>query len=57
MKNEDKIRELCETVKNECDTCYSDIDFDCGDCIDCTQGGKAILAKQILELLREELDE
>lgn len=54
MRNEDKIRELCEDVKNECDACYGDIDFDCGDCIDCTQGGKAELACQILELLQED---
>lgn len=57
MKNEDKIRELCEAVKNECDACYGDIDFECGDCIDCTQGGKAELARQILELLQEQTNE
>lgn len=51
MKNEDKIRELCEEVKNECDTCDGDPDYDC---IDCTQGGIARLAEKILELLQEE---
>lgn len=53
MKNENKIREICEAAKNECDTCYGDIDFDFIDCINCTQGGKARLAEQILELLQE----
>lgn len=51
MKNEDKIRELCEAVINECDSCNGDPEIDC---IDCMQGGKAILAHQILELLQEE---
>ena len=48
--NEEEIMELCKDVINECDTCDGDPDFDC---IDCTQGGKAILAHQILELLQE----
>ena len=48
MKNEDKIRELCEAVKNDCDTCYRDIDFEDIDCVDCTLGCKAKLAEQIL---------
>lgn len=54
MRSIDEIKELCENAMDECNTCYGDIDFDCGDCIDCTQGGKAKLAEQILELLQEE---
>lgn len=48
MKNEDEIRELCEAAVNECNTCNGDPEIDC---IDCTQGGMARLAEQILELL------
>jgi hypothetical protein len=51
MRSEDEIRELCENAMNECDTCNGDPEIDC---FDCTQGGKAILAHQILELLQED---
>lgn len=51
MENKDEIRELCENAINECDTCNGDPDLDC---IDCAQGGKAELARQILELLQED---
>ena len=51
MRNEDKIRGLCEVTMNECSTCNGEPDFDC---IDCTQGGKAELARQILELLQQD---
>lgn len=51
MKNEDKIRELCEVAINKCNACNGDPEIDC---IDCTQGGKAELARQILELLQED---
>lgn len=42
--------ELCEQCIEECNTCDGDPEIDC---IDCSQGGKAILAHQILELLQE----
>lgn len=51
MRSEDEIIELCENAMNGCDTCNGDPEVDC---IDCTQGGKAILAYQILELLQED---
>lgn len=51
MRSEDEIIELCENAMNECNTCNGDPEIDC---IDCTQGGKAILAHQILELLQED---
>lgn len=49
MKEE--IVELCEKCIEECNTCNGDPDYDC---IDCTQGGKAILANEILEIVRKE---
>lgn len=48
-KNEDEIKDLCENVINECDTCNGNPEIDC---IDFAQCGKAILAHQILELLQ-----
>ena len=51
MGSSDEIIELCENAINECNTCNGDPEVDC---IDCTQGGKATLAHQILELLQED---
>lgn len=51
MKNEDRIRELCEVTMNECIACNGDPEIDC---IDCTQGGRAMLAEEILYLLQED---
>lgn len=48
------IEELCKKCIEECNTCNGDPEYDC---IDCTQGGKAILAHQILELLQEQTNE
>ena len=45
-----QIVELCKKAIKDCDKCNGDPEVDC---IDCTQGGKAILAHQILELLQE----
>ena len=49
MRSEEEIRKLCENAIKECNICSGDPEYDC---IDCTQGGKAILAHQILELLQ-----
>ena len=49
--NKEEIMELLEYTINKCDTCDGDPDFDC---VDCTQGGKAELARQILKLLQED---
>lgn len=43
-----KIVEKCETHFNFCDNCVGDVNIDC---IDCTQGGKAIMGNYILEML------
>lgn len=51
MRSEEEIMELCENAMNKCNTCNGDPEIDC---IDCTQGGKAELARQILELLQED---
>ena len=49
MRSEEEIKELCEQCIEECNACNDDPEYDC---IDCTQGGKAILANQILEILK-----
>ena len=46
-----QIVELCKKAIKDCDKCKGDPETDC---YDCTQGGKAILAHQILELLQED---
>jgi hypothetical protein len=46
-----RIVELCKKAIKDCDKCKGDPETDC---YDCTQGGKAILAHQILELLQED---
>lgn len=47
-----EINEIAEKVYNDCDDCYRDVDTNCDvDCIDCTLGGKAKLAEQILQKL------
>lgn len=51
MRSEEEIRKLCENAINECNACNGDPEIDC---IDYTQGGKAILARQILKLLYED---
>ena len=49
-----EIKEIAEKVYNDCDNCYRDVDTNYDvDCIDCTLGGKAKLAKQILQKIRE----
>lgn len=49
-----EIKEIAEKVYNDCDNCYRDMDTNCEvDCIDCTLGGKAKLAEQILQLISE----
>ena len=49
-----EIKELVEKVYNDCDNCYRDVDTNCDvDCIDCTLGGKAKLAEQILQKISE----
>ena len=50
----DEIKEIAEKVYNDCDNCYGDVDTNCDvDCIDCTLGGKAELAEQILQKISE----
>ena len=50
----DEIKEIAEKVYNDCDDCYRDTDTNCDvDCIDCTLGGKAKLAEQILQKISE----
>ena len=49
-----EIKEIAEKVYNDCDNCYRDTDTNCEvDCIDCTLGGKAKLAEQILQKISE----
>ena len=49
-----EIKEIAEKVYNDCDNCYRDTDTNCKvDCIDCTLGGKAKLAEQILRKISE----
>ena len=49
-----EIKAIAEEVYNDCDACYEDSDTNCDvDCIDCTLGGKAKLAEQILQLISE----
>jgi hypothetical protein len=43
-----QIAERCKSLINLCDKCEGDENFDC---IDCTQGGKAIMGNYILDLL------
>lgn len=52
------IKEIVEEVYNDCDNCYRDVDTNSDiDCIDCTLGGKAKLAKQILQKISEVINE
>lgn len=47
-----EIKETAEKVYNDCNNCYRDTDTNYEvDCIDCTLGGKAKLAEQILQLI------
>ena len=49
-----EIKEIAEKVYNDCDNCYRDVDTNYDvDCIDCTLGGKAKLAEQILQKINE----
>lgn len=49
-----EIKDIAEKVYNDCDDCYRDTDTNCDvDCIDCTLGGKAELAEQILQKISE----
>ena len=49
-----EIKEIAEKVYNDCDNCYRDVDTNYDvDCIDCTLGGKAKLAEQILQKISE----
>ena len=49
-----ETKEIAEKVYNDCDDCYRDVDTNCDvDCIDCTLGGKAKLAEQILQKISE----
>lgn len=51
-----EIKEIAEKVYNDCDNCYRDVDTNYDvDCIDCTLGGKAKLAEQILQKISEVL--
>ena len=43
-----EIEELCNKEIEGCNTCNGDPDYDC---VDCTQGGKAILAHKIIEII------
>ena len=49
-----EIKAIAEEVYNDCDACYGDSDTNCDvDCIDCTLGGKAKLAEQILKKIND----
>ena len=50
----EKVRELCQKDKDFCVSCEGDGHIDC---IDCTEGGKAKLAVQILQICDEVNDE
>ena len=49
----EKVRELCQKDKDFCVSCEGDGHIDC---IDCTEGGKAKLAVQILQIFDEVKD-
>ena len=49
-----EIKAIVEEVYNDCDGCYGDSDTNCDvDCIDCTLGGKAKLAEEILKKIND----
>lgn len=50
-----RIVEMCKPQKVFCDSCEGNPLIDC---IDCTQGGKAIMANAVLEMLKiQEVEE
>ena len=49
-----EIKAIAEEVYNDCDACYGDSDTNCDvDCIDCTLGGKAKLAEEVLKKIND----
>ena len=49
-----EIKEFAERDKLFCDKCYGDIEIDCADC---HEGGRVLLAKEILQKISEVEDE
>lgn len=47
----EKIKEICKEAIRLCDCADADVNYDC---IDCTDGGRASLAKEIMEVLKDE---
>ncbi len=47
----EKIIKICEEAIRLCSCPEPDVNFDC---IDCTEGGRASLAKEIMEVLKDE---
>lgn len=47
----EKIIKICEEAIRLCDCADADVN---SDCIDCTEGGRADLAKEIMEVLKDE---
>ena len=45
-----KLKANCQLMIDACNNCDGDPNIDC---IDCTQGGKAIMAYYILDLIQE----
>ena len=46
----DKLKANCQLMIDACNKCDGDPNIDC---IDCTQGGKAIMANYVLEQIME----
>lgn len=49
-----EIKEIAERDKGFCDKCDGDIEIDC---VDCHEGGRALLAKEILQKISEVTNE
>lgn len=54
MNNLNELKEMCQKELEECNSCNGDPEYDC---VDCTQGGKAIFAHKVLEWLEAESEE
>lgn len=46
----EKLKANCQLMIDACNKCEGDANIDC---IDCTQGGKAIMAYNVLDLIQE----
>ena len=46
----EKLKAACQLHINACNQCGGDVNIDC---IDCTQGGKAIMAHYVFDIIQE----